>query len=218
MAELTLREALAELDDLIRDARRAGAQERWRADRESEVVEDLKCGRGHLTISPDMDLKGMDVEGMVVVRDGKEYRVVISQAMRGAKDGVTGEPYIAFFIDAPKLAPLQPLMGQFISSESYTRLVEAWRRYYERHEELDRAFNHAPAREGRKSVIPLGEGLPGVLADRQAQSHKLREEIRSELRAVEMKPRDKEDARDEGWQLAMDALKPCECERCRAAR
>lgn len=83
-------------------------RKQWLRDPEACRREDLKKRRGHLILNAEV-AGVVPYEGMLIKQGGKEYRVIVSQALRGARDK-EGRVHLGFWADAPPpLAPLVPL-------------------------------------------------------------------------------------------------------------
>lgn len=98
--------ALDEVFAAIRAANGPGRVE-WLFDRGRSYAADMRDGIGQLVINPEVGATD-DMNGIVVARDGKRWRVVVSHAMRGARDK-DGRVRAGYFV-APAKLELGPLV------------------------------------------------------------------------------------------------------------
>lgn len=96
------------------------AQQRFKNDRLNETLKDQRKGRGKLLLNPEHPaFQGSDLEGAVIVCDGKEYRIIFDDLLRGMRikdlaGNETDQVHPGFWVDGSvfnsgKDIPHQPL-------------------------------------------------------------------------------------------------------------
>jgi len=102
------RKAVEEIDRIVaRDP-----QLMFRKDREAARQEDIKERRGFLVLSPELQIvKELDPEGMILEKDGQEYRVIVDPRLVGMTSSATGEPIHGWWVP-PIAMDIKP-MGPF---------------------------------------------------------------------------------------------------------
>lgn len=106
--------------------------------------------------------------------------------------------------------------SHFPVDENWERWVRAWVQYYDRTEQIDRAYPHYPAKHGT-DVIPWPPGMGRLTRREHAVAIRREMEHRRALTA-DMPPGLRMEVQEVAERIHSDTQVPCGCEPCRRHR